>query len=1045
MYKPVSNKIEFGEMEREILSFWEKNGTFQKSMAERKSADEFVFYDGPPFATGLPHYGHLLAGTIKDIVPRYQTMRGHFVDRRFGWDCHGLPVEYEVEQSLEISGKTEIEKMGVGKFNEACRSIVLRYTKEWREVVTRMGRWVDFDRDYKTMEPSYMESIWWVFKSLWEKGLVYEGSKILPYCPRCSTPLSNFETNQGYRDVTDPAITIRFKLEKEPNAYILAWTTTPWTLPSNMALAVGKDITYVRVQEKGAAYYLAKARFAEYYKKPEQYESVTEMKGTALVGLNYEPLFPYFSDKKADGAFRVVDADFVSTEDGTGVVHIAPGFGEDDYRLGLSAGIPAVCPVDAEGRFTEDVKDYAGQEVKKADAAILARLKEEKKLVHRSSILHSYPHCWRCDTPLIYRAISTWFVRVEQIRDRIIKANKTIHWVPEHLRDGRFGKWLEGARDWAISRNRYWGTPLPVWRSEDGQEVICVGSIKELETLSGHKVNDLHKHNVDELEIPSQKGKGTLTRIPEVLDCWFESGAMPYAQAHYPFENKKHFEEHFPADFIAEGLDQTRGWFYTLMVLSVALFDKPAFKNVIVNGLVLAEDGKKMSKRLKNYPDPVHVINEYGADALRLYMINSPVVRTEDLCFSENGVKHVLRDVLIPLWNAYSFFVTYANIDGWAGDGKPATASSNVLDRWIRSSLESLAAKVTAAMDNYDLQNAARPFVGFIDDLTNWYIRRSRRRFWKSQDDDDKEQAYRTLNYVLLQLSKIAAPFVPFISESIYQNLRTGDMPKSVHLCDFPLPVACDRDEELEEQMAEVMTVVKLGRLLRAEKDLKIRQPLSVMHVVSRNPAIHRRIEARMDIIVDELNVRKLAFGVHETEFAKLKAKPDFKRMGPRLGSLVKAAAGVIAKLDGKTIEKLLSEEKVAVSVQGKDVVLEPEDVLVERIPLKGMAVASEGAIIVALETELTPDLIQEGLAKEFVNKVQNMRKTADFNITQRIKINCTSDDEVKSAVTAYMDYVKTETLCLELNFVPARPAAACDWDLNGHACAIEVVPVEKK
>ncbi|MDD4871246.1 MAG: isoleucine--tRNA ligase [Kiritimatiellae bacterium] len=1044
MYKPVSNKIDFAAMEKDILTLWAKEDTFQKSMTERKSASEFVFYDGPPFATGLPHYGHLLAGTIKDIVPRYQTMRGHYVDRRFGWDCHGLPVEYEVEQDLEISGKTEIEKMGVDKFNEACRSIVLRYTREWREIVTRMGRWVDFDRDYKTMEPTYMESIWWVFKALWEKGLIYEGSKILPYCPRCSTPLSNFETNQGYRDVADPAITIRFKLDNEPNAYILAWTTTPWTLPSNMALAVGKDITYVRVKEKDAVYYLAKARFAEYYKKPEQYESVTELKGSELLRLTYEPLFPYFADKKAEGAFRVVNADFVSTEDGTGVVHIAPGFGEDDYRLGLAEQIPVVCPVDEEGRFTAVIKDYAGQDVKKADHPILARLKEEKKLVHRSQILHSYPHCWRCDTPLIYRAISTWFVKVEQIKDRLIEANKKVHWVPEHLRDGRFGKWLEGARDWAISRNRYWGTPLPIWRSKDGDEMVCVGSIEELEQLSGQKISDLHKHNVDKLEIPSRNGKGTLKRIPEVLDCWFESGAMPYAQAHYPFENKEHFESHFPADFIAEGLDQTRGWFYTLMVLSVALFDKPAFKNVIVNGLVLAKDGKKMSKRLKNYPDPVHVINSYGADALRLYMVNSPVVRTEDLCFSEDGVKHVLRDVLIPLWNAYSFFVTYANIDGWHGDGTSGCSSNNVLDRWIRSSLESLAVKVTTAMDNYDLQNAARPFVGFIDDLTNWYIRRSRRRFWKSQDDDDKEQAYRTLSYVLIQLSRIAAPFIPFMSESIYQNLRSKGMPESVHLCGFPVPDGSNRDEELEEQMAEVMTVVKLGRLLRAEKDLKIRQPLASMHVVSRNPEILRRIETRMDIIIDELNVRKLEFGVHETELADLKAKPDFKRMGPRLGPLVKAAAGVIAKMDGKTIENILSGAKISLSVNGQNVEVDSNDIIVERIPRKGLVVASEGPVIVALETELSSDLIQEGLAREFVNKIQNMRKTADFEVTQRIKINFTSDAEIKEAVMKFIDYLKTETLCLDLNFVQSKPAGANDWDINGHSCAIEVIPVKK-
>ena len=1045
MYRPVSNKADFAGNERDILAFWEANSIFQKSLDIRRDAEEFVFYDGPPFATGLPHYGHLLAGTIKDIVPRYQTMRGRFVDRRFGWDCHGLPVEYEVEQDLKISGKSEIEDLGVDVFNERCRSIVLRYTREWREVVTRMGRWVDFDRDYKTMDAGYMESIWWVFKALWDKGLIYEGQKILPYCPRCSTPLSNFETNQGYADVTDPAITVRFKVEGQENTYILAWTTTPWTLPANMALAVGADITYARVKDGADVYFLAKDRVSAYYRNQEAYDALTELAGRELVGMRYEPLFPYFADKRADGAFRVCAADFVSTEDGTGVVHIAPGFGEDDYQLGLTEGIPAVCPVDAEGRFTSEVSDYVGREVKEADADIMARLKQERILVHRSQIVHSYPHCWRCDTPLIYRGISTWFVRVTEIKERLISANREIHWVPGSLRDGRFGRWLEGARDWAVSRNRYWGSPLPVWRSEDGEETVCVGSIEELEALCGVRVTDLHKHHVDNIEIPSRCGKGVLRRTPEVLDCWFESGAMPYAQAHYPFENKEHFEGHFPADFIAEGLDQTRGWFYTLMVLSVALFDRPAFRNVVVNGLVLAEDGRKMSKRLKNYPDPAYLLETYGADALRLYLIYSPVVRAEDLRFSEDGVKHVLRHLMIPLWNAYSFFVTYANIDGWSNAKTyEVSAGTNVLDGWILSSLESLVSDVTAAMDGYDLQRAVRPFVRFIEDLTNWYIRRSRRRFWKSQDDDDKQQAYCTLNHVLLEFSKVAAPFIPFISECIYRNLRTDDMPESVHLCDFPSADGIRRNPELEAEMDLVMTVVRLGRLLRSDTNLKIRQPLEALHVVSRDVAMLERVRALQSIVLEELNVKSLQYGDHEIELAELKGKADFRRLGPRFGSQMKQVAGAIAALPSETLAEIAGGRSATVRVDGETVSLGPDDIIVERIPREGLVVASEGALVVALETKLSDALIEEGLAREFVNKVQNMRKSGGLEVTQRIRLAYAGDEAVGRAVKQHESYVMSETLCTECVGVDCLPGErGAHWELNGHPCDIELTAVQ--
>ncbi|MDA0991424.1 MAG: isoleucine--tRNA ligase, partial [Verrucomicrobia bacterium] len=1012
---------------------------FAKSLDQRRGRPEFVFYDGPPFATGLPHYGHMLPGTIKDIVPRYQTMRGKFVDRRFGWDCHGLPVEYEVEQDLGISGKTDIETMGVDVFNERCRSIVLRYTEEWRATVTRMGRWVDFDRDYKTMDPSYMESIWWVFQSLWDKQLVYEGHKILPYCPRCATPLSNFETNQGYKDVTDPAITVRFKLDDEPNAYILAWTTTPWTLPSNLALAVGADIRYARVEDGDTIYYLARDRVPAYYKSEKERPPMTECMGHELVGRGYEPLFPYFAQEKVRGAFRVLSAAFVSTEDGTGVVHMAPGFGEDDAAVCAAAGLTPVCPVDAEGKFTAEVADYIGRDVKSADADIMRRLKDDGSLVHRDSIKHSYPHCWRCDTALIYRAVSTWFVKVESLRDRLVAANQQIHWVPEHLRDGRFGKWLEGARDWAISRNRYWGTPLPIWVSEDGEEQICVGSIAELEKLSGVTVRDLHKHFVDQIEIPSQQGKGMLKRIPEVLDCWFESGAMPYAQAHYPFENREHFEAHFPADFIAEGLDQTRGWFYTLMVLSVALFDKPAFRNVVVNGLILAEDGRKMSKRLKNYPDPSYMIDEYGADALRLYMIYSPVVRAEDLRFSEDGVKHLMRNILIPLWNAYSFFVTYARIDGWAG-GMQHGRSTHVLDQWIISSLETLLDRVVKAMDTYDLQRAVRPFVDFVDDLTNWYIRRSRRRFWKSQDDADKAQAYQTLYYVLVQLTKVAAPFIPLISDSIYRNLRTPDMPASVHLCDFPAADESNRDPELEARMDDVMAVVRLGRLLRSEHNLKVRQPLSQIHVVSRHADARERVAALQDIITEELNVKTILINADETRLATLTAKADFKQLGPKLGARMKIAAKAISAIGTEDLEAVLSGGSYALELGDGDVLTLPrDDLIVERQPRAGLVVASEGPLVVALETELTAALIREGIAREFVNKVQNMRKTAGLDVSDRIQLEYEADATVHAAIREFDDYVMAETLSLGLARATAAMADGEAWDLNGNRCTIRL------
>ena len=1016
MFKPVNNHPSIPETEQKTLKFWEDNDIFNKSMEQRRGNEEFVFYDGPPFATGLPHYGHLLAGTIKDVIPRYQTMRGKFVDRVFGWDCHGLPVEYEMEKTLNLSGKQDIEKYGVDNFNESCRSIVLRYTKEWETVVKRMGRWVDFDRGYKTMDLNYMESIWWVFKQLWEQGLVYEGYKILPYCPRCATPLSNFEANQGYADVDDPAITIRFQDRKQKNLYYLAWTTTPWTLPSNMGLAVGPDINYVKIKDNDSEYILAEARLDSYYKESSEYEIIEKLKGSDLVNNEYIPLFKYFEDFNKKGAFKIVTADYVTTENGTGIVHIAPGFGEDDAIVGKTNNLPEVCPIDDECKFTEEISDYKGQYVKDADKQIIKDLKDSGALVHRSTIRHSYPHCWRDDTPLIYRAISTWFVSTEKIKSKMLKANEQITWVPSHIKHGRFGKWLENARDWSISRNRYWGNPLPIWRNEEG-EVICVGSVEELEKLSGCKISDIHKHFVDEIEIPSQKGGSPLKRIPEVLDCWFESGSMPYAQQHYPFENKKHFEDNFPADFIAEGLDQTRGWFYTLIVLSAALFDKPAFNNVIVNGLILAEDGQKMSKRKKNYPNPSVIFDSYGADALRLLLLSSPVVRGEDLKFSENSIKEVLRSVIIPLWNSFSFFMTYASVDKWEPNSNPEPPQNpkNPLDQWIVSSLSQMIEEIQENMDKYQLQKAANRFKKFIEDLTNWYIRRSRRRFWRSQNDTDKNDAYQTLHFVLLTFCKTAAPFIPFITEEIYQHLKTDSMPESVHLNDFPEPLEQMRNSQLEEQMSLTMTAVSLGRYLRAQNSLKVRQPLPKVSIVSADPASQKLLEGTKDIIAEELNVKIVEINKDDSELVIKTIKPNFKNLGPKLGPKMKEASNAISKLTSEETNALLNKKSVTITFNsGETFEISPDDVIVHRKERQGLCVANEGNLTIALDTVLTDELIAEGFARELVSRIQNARKNIGLDVTDRVVISYFIDNiHTSEILPLFKDYICNETLAV--------------------------------
>ena len=1051
-FEGVPSQVDFPEQEKAVLAWWRERGTYRQSVEQRPVENSFAFFDGPPFATGLPHYGHLLASLTKDVVPRYWTMRGYRVERRFGWDCHGLPVENEAEQQLGLKSRRDILEYGIPEFNEYCRSVVLRYTAEWEELIDRVGRWVDWDNQYLTMDAAYMESLWWVFKSLWDKGLIYQGYKSLAYCPHCATPLSNFEVNQGYADTQDPSITVRFRVPDRERTSLLAWTTTPWTLPSNMALAVGEGVDYVRVEMKdGEKLILARARMDEVFKKTAADIAATQpVTVEELVGLRYEPLFDYFADKASEGAFRIVTADFVSTEDGTGIVHIAPGFGEEDYQLGLREGIPVVCPIDEDCAFTDEVPDYEGQFVKELDTPIIRRLRDSGQLLSEGSIVHSYPFCYRCDAPLIYRTISTWFVRVEgEVKEKMLAANQQIWWIPEHIRDGRFGKWLEGARDWAISRNRYWGTPLPVWRNEETGESLCVGSREELEKLTGRVVEDLHKHFVDDVEIPAPSGNGVLRRVPEVLDCWFESGSMPYAQNHYPFENSADFDRAFPAEFISENLDQTRGWFYTLTILSAALFDKPAFRNCIVGGMLLAEDGRKLSKRLKNYPDPTEMLDTYGADALRLYLLNSPAMKGEELRLSADGIKQSLRDVIIPLWNAYSFFVTYANIDGWSpvagatGSGNASafphqTGMTNRLDRWILSELQTLVHTINEEMEAYRLYRTVPAMVGFVEKLTNWYIRRSRRRFWKSEDDTDKASAYATLYQVLVTFTKSLAPVLPFVSETIYRNLVCRwdeSAPESVHLSDMPMPEEGRRDAALETQMSLATRAVTLGRSLRSKHDLKTRQPLQRLFLLPPDEASRRGLTEVADLIADELNIKEIVLVEDETELSEVSYKPNFRALGPRFGKRMKEVGALIRQLGPEDVKKLAAGE--ALEVAGGAIGI--DDVEVQRREKEGLVVAVDENLAVGLDVQLTDALVLECTAREMVNRVQNMRRDAGLDVADRIHLWVGGGDHVAECVTAHGDYVMAEVLAGSIRG-PDRPDSALaqqDWDINGHQVSI--------
>ena len=848
------SSFNFPEEEEKILQLWQELNAFQECLKQSAKRPKFTFYDGPPFATGKPHYGHILAGTIKDIIPRWMHQHGFHVERRFGWDTHGLPVEYEIDKKLGIKGPEDVAKMGIAAYNQECRSIVMRYSSDWEFIIGRLGRWIDFKKDYKTLYPWYMESIWWVFKQLWEKGLIYKGFRVMPYSTGCTTPLSNFEASQNYKEVNDPAVIVSFPLDEDPSVCMIAWTTTPWTLPSNLALCVHPDLQYVKVKENssGKVYIMMEARLVSLFKAEKEYEILAKMRGADLKDKGYKPLFNYFAHLKSKGAFRVLCDTYVTEESGTGVVHQAPYFGEDDNRVCLAAGViqkssnqEIVCPLDDTGKFVDPVADFKGLYVKDADKEIVKKLKAEGRLVNASQTKHSYPFCWRSDTPLLYRAVPSWFMRVQQMTKTLLEMNDKTYWVPESIREGRFANWLRDARDWNLSRNRYWGTPIPVWMSEDGEEAVCVGSIDELEKLSGVRVTDLHRDKVDQIEIPSRRpGCAPLKRIPEVFDCWFESGSMPYAQCHYPFENKKEFEDSFPADFIAEGTDQTRGWFYTLLVLSTALFNKPPFKNLIVNGLVLASDGAKMSKSKQNYPDPLIVVNKYGADALRLYLINSPVVKAESLKFKEDGVRDILKDVFLPWFNAYRFLLQ--NIESYNSRNQTPFLwsetdglgqSDNVMDKWIVSFTQSLLAFVKQEMAAYRLYTVLPRLMKFIDNLTNWYVRTNRKRIkGENTTEQDCRCALDTLFSVVYAMVRVFAPFTPFLTEHMYQNLKglidwSGEdkSPKdraSVHFLMIPQAREDLINLDIERSVNRMQTVIELGRVMRDRKTLPLKYPL---------------------------------------------------------------------------------------------------------------------------------------------------------------------------------------------------------------------------
>jgi isoleucyl-tRNA synthetase len=1022
-FREVKSSVAYPEMEEKLLHLWRERKVFQRSMDERKDGPRYVFFEGPPTANGRPGIHHVLARAFKDMFPRYKTMQGHYVLRKGGWDTHGLPVELEVEKQLGLTGKEQIEQYGVAAFNQRSKESVWNYLEDWSALTERMAFWVDLNDPYVTMKNDYIESLWWILKQFWEKGLLYQGYKVVPYCPRCGTPLSSHELSLGYKEGTvDPSVYVKFAVQGEENTYFLAWTTTPWTLPGNVALAVGKDIDYVKVRdESGAILYLAKARL-EAVLRPG-YEVLAELKGADLAGKHYTPLFAFYPVEE-DYAYMVT-ADFVSTEDGTGVVHIAPAFGGDDMEVGRKYGLPVLQTVDAAGQFKPEVEPWAGVFVKEADPAITEELRGRGLLYKAGTYEHSYPFCWRCDTPLIYWAKTTWYVRTSQYKDRLVANNEEINWVPNHIKHGRFGNWLESNVDWAMGRDRYWATPLPIWKSDaPGSEyAVCVGSRAELAEYTGRDMSDLELHRpyVDDVTWPAPDG-GTMRRVNEVCDVWFDSGAMPVAQWHYPFENHELYEEQQQADYICEAIDQTRGWFYTLHAVSTLLFDRPAFKNVICLGHILAEDGSKMSKSKGNIVSPWDVFNEHGVDATRWYMYTAGPPGNSRR-FSVNLVGEVVRKFMNTLWNTYSFFVTYSNLSDWGlgtgdrGSGSPSHQSSvtNLLDAWLLSELNRLVRDVTEAYETYDVLGATRPIDAFVDNLSNWYVRLNRRRFWEGDP-----AALQTLYQALVTLSKLLAPSMPFISEEIYQNLvvRVDESaPNSVHLARWPEVDESLIDEQLHADMEMAQKVTTLGRAAREGASLKIRQPLQQVVVRTRTEAEKEGLRRMQDYVLGELNIRELAFAEAADDLVDVQVFPLPKQLGQKYGAGYPKIRKAFAALDQMELAARFRDgETVEVSVDsGERYAIEPGDVEVRTSPREGYGVAEDGGYLVAVTTALTPELELEGHARELVRRVQQLRKDAGLEISDRIVLSVTETPLVADLLAAHGDYVKEETLTVDL------------------------------
>ncbi|MBA47245.1 MAG: isoleucine--tRNA ligase [Dehalococcoidia bacterium] len=1010
-YPEIEPSVNFSKVEESILKKWNLEKTFDKSISNRDGSDEFVFYDGPPFANGLPHYGHILTGFVKDIIPRFKTMTGSKVDRVFGWDCHGLPAEMESEKELGITGIKQIQDFGVEKFNNHCQESVMKYTKEWEVTVGRQARWVDFENDYKTMDLDYMESVMWAFKQLWDKGLVYEKDRVMPYSWKAETPLSNFETrlDDSYRERKDPAVTVKFeidntsiKFENDNKSFLLAWTTTPWTLPSNLACAVGKDIEYSIVNLNNENLILASSVLENFQEVLEGYKIIKTVMGSEIIDTKYFPIFDYFKDTK--NAFRVLEADFVNTEEGTGIVHMAPGFGEDDQMVCEQNNIPIICPVDDQGKFTSEIKEYENLLVFDANEKIILDLKQRNIIVKKENYLHNYPHCWRTDEPLIYKSVNSWYVEVSSFKDRMVELNQEISWTPDHIKDGTFGKWLAGARDWSISRNRFWGTPIPVWKSDDPKypRVDVYGSLDEIEKDFGIRPDNLHRPHIDQLtrQNPDDPtGKSKMIRVTEVFDCWFESGSMPFAQVHYPFENKKWFESHFPADFIVEYIGQTRGWFYTMMVLSTAIFDKPPFKNCICHGIVLDTNGVKLSKKLRNYPEPEMIWEKYGADSLRWFLSSSAVLKGQNLQIDMDGkgISDAQRLIITPLWNAFYFFCLYANAESVSA--KENYDSKNPLDIYALLKTRELIENIEKNLQDYDISSACQAVPNFIDAINNWYIRRSRPRFWKHADDTDSKNAYDTLYTILLNATKVLSPLMPLISEEIYTKLSSEE---SVHLCDWPKTDKFPNNPKFLEQMDLVRDISSAGLGIRKTNNIRVRQPLKEITIVGDDISWLNDFE---NYILEEVNAKSMILDENSDSLYRNKIKINLRKMGPKLGKNTKKYMEAANNFNWQ-----MNEDK---TINILDMVLQEDEYILEKESNPGTETReiNDGKIIVSLNIEIDDELRVEGVARDILRAVQNKRKDENLDISDKIIINITGEKIVKEAVSKFGNYITTNSL----------------------------------